>query len=225
MNFIFLRHSEYEQPEGVPSAVLPHPIKIPEGINQALKGAKDIIGFITENNVEVPKVIESSSLLRAYQTAEVIAKELEKKFDVSIKITESNQLVERNMGSMANLSVEQIEEVISKDPRLNKPPAGWKSSKYYRLPFIGAESLDDAGKRVSQYILDNPFKVNQEFRIIVGHGASFRHASCELGILKEENIPALSMYYAHPLFFKKNSDSWDLVKGNWKIRNKKDKID
>lgn len=225
MNFIFLRHSEYEQPEGIPSAVLPHPIKNPEGFEQAEKGARDIIDFIKKEGISIPKVIESSSVLRAFQTAKVIAEQLEKEFGEKIEITQSDSLVERIVGAMANLTVSEIEEVISKDPRLDNPPKGWKSNKYYRLPFIGSESLDDAGKRVSKYVIDNPFNVQQDFRVIIGHGASFRHASCELGILEETDIPALSMHYAHPLFFKRNKKSWDLVKGSWKIRNKKDKID
>lgn len=228
MNFIFLRHSEYEQPKNVPSALLPHPIT-EEGVKQAKIGANKIIAFFKDKESQLPSVIESSSLLRAYQTASIIAEEIFSQMKIELKIVETDALVERNMGPMANLTVQEIEAILHKDPRYPNPPEGWKSSKDYRLPYIGAESLNDAGLRVAEYIHnENKYTKEMEkerFRLLVGHGASFRHASRELGILKPEEVSKLSMYYAEPLFFKQNKDSWELIEGEWKVRSQKDTID
>lgn len=231
MNFIFLRHAAYHQPEGVPSALLPHPLT-EEGIQQAKVGAQKLITFFKGKEQKLPKSIETSSLLRAYQTAEIIAEALNTEFSVELEIVETNQLVERKMGPMANLTVEEIEAVLQKDPRYPLPPENWKSSKEYKLPFIDCESLGMAGERVASYIKKTPENLfgsevqNPDiYRILVGHGASFRHACSNLGILKEEDIPQLSMHYAEPLFFQFEKKSWRHIGGNWKQRTKKDQID
>ena len=203
MKLIFLRHSIYQQPKNVPSALLPHPITA-EGVAQAKAGAHKIIDYFKEKEHQFPKNIESSSLLRAYQTATIIAEEVFKVTKIDLKITQTDALTERKMGSMANLTVEEIEQIMSKDPRYSCPPRGWKSSKEYKLPYIDCESLDDAGKRVAEYIKNPTILENfddQCYRMLIGHGASFRHACHTLGILKEEDIQKLSMHYAEPLFF------------------------
>lgn len=227
MNFIFIRHSIYEQPKMVPSALLPHPITA-EGVEQAKAGAHKIIAFFKDKENQLPQVIESSSLLRAYQTATVIAEEVFKITKIDLKITQTDALVERKMGPMANLTVQEIELIMSKDPRYENPPEGWKSSKDYKLPYIDCESLEDAGKRVAQYIQNPNILTDYEadrFRLLVGHGASFRHASRILGILKQEDIPKLSMHYAEPLFFEHTNNAWNHVSGEWKIRSLKENID
>ena len=228
MHFIFLRHSIYQQPKGVPSALLPHPIT-DEGVEQAQKAAETLIQFFEHKPEKIPDCIESSCLLRAYQTAEIIAETLGQKFSKTISIVETDQLVERSMGAMANLDVETIEKILSKDKRYESPPEGWKSSADYKLPYIGAESLSEAGIRVSNYIKNPPSAhcnwTPEKYRLLVGHGASFRHACAQMGILKKEDIPKLSMYYAAPLFFEENNGVWNKIEGEWKIRNRKDAID
>ena len=75
MNFIFLRHAEYEQPKGVPSALLPHPLTS-DGFIQAKEGAKKLCAFFDGNPDLLPPYIECSILLRAYQTAQIIQEEI-----------------------------------------------------------------------------------------------------------------------------------------------------
>lgn len=220
MHFIFLRHSEYEQPKGVPSALLPHPIT-KEGIEQAENGAEKLVKFFKSKGMS-PKRIVSSSLLRAYQTSLIFKKTIEKELNISLELIETDNLTERKLGAMANLTVKEIESVIAKDPRLENPPKGWKSSRDYKLPFIGAESLKDAGKRVFETINE---ECKNGLTIFVGHGASFRNAAIEFKFLKEEDLPKLSMHNSEPLGFENSNGKWELVFGDWKIRDKKDKID
>lgn len=224
MNFIFLRHSIYHQPEGLPSAHLPYSIT-QVGKQQAKFAADKIIDFHRKNQLKFPSEIECSTLLRAYETAKVIAEEIELVIGDEIRIKQSPFLCERSMGSMANLSVKEIEAIIKNDLRFDSPPKGWKSSATYRLPYVGAESLEDAGKRVANYILNPTKNSNQAYRILVGHGASFRHAAKEMGILKSDEIAKLSMHYAEPLAFEYNDNTWHKVFGKWKIREQTDKID
>ena len=48
MYFLFMRHAEYEQPDKVPSALLPHPLTL-EGRGQYLEGAKKVKDFLNKN--------------------------------------------------------------------------------------------------------------------------------------------------------------------------------
>ncbi len=231
MDFIFLRHGHYHQPEGVPSALLPHPLT-EKGRNQALEGAKKVVELFQDTQHKLPSVIECSSALRAYETATIIQQELSKAFGQMIPIGETSQLTERNLGAAANLTVEEIESVLEKDPRYGVPEKGWKSSKDYCLPFVGAESLRMAGSRVAQ-VIQNPndylkFPKSGEsnaIRIIVGHGASFRHACEELCILQPHEVKARSMFHAEPMYFTGSCTNWKHVSGEWKIREKSEQPD
>ena len=227
MNFIFLRHSVYEQPTHVPSALLPHPIT-DEGIAQAKAGAQKIVFYFEGKKTQFPKYIECSSLLRAYQTAVVIAEEIFRLTSVELKIIQTDELVERKLGAMANLTVGEIETIMEKDPRYQKPEEGWKSSSDYCLPYLGCESLHEAGERVANYIQSIPDFVENDvlgYRLLIGHGASFRHACHQLGLLSASDIAKLSMFYAEPLFFDYREKTWSHVGGDWKVRTQKDKID
>lgn len=229
MNFIFLRHAEYQQPQNVPSALLPHPLTA-KGKEQTIAGAQKLIEFFKKNQNEIPPSIECSSALRAYETAKIISSEFANHFGIAPTIIQTDELTERRLGPMANLTVKEIEAIIKKDDRYNNPPQGWKSSRNYKLPYIGCESLLEAGRRVANYITTQPqFSFNSSnknfYRIIVGHGASFRHAASELTILQEEDIPKLSMFYAEPLFFQNKDKNWEHIGGNWKIRSNNENID
>lgn len=229
MNFIFLRHAEYKQPKNVPSALLPHPLTA-EGEKQAVHGAEKLIAFFKNNESKIPPYIECSSSLRAYETAKILVTEIKKHFSKHLKIRQTDALTERRLGPMANLTVDEIETVLNKDDRYENPPKGWKSSRNYKLPYIGCESLKEAGFRVAEHIkkapgYDSEQKKGSLFRIIVGHGASFRHAAAELAILQEEDIPKLSMFYAEPLFFNCNNGQWKHIGGNWKVRGGNENID
>lgn len=221
MYLIFLRHAIYEQPKQVPSALLPHPLTS-VGRVQATEGAKKITDFIQNHQINFPIKIETSSLLRAYETGTIIKNALENQYNIDILMQETDELTERRLGAMANLTVKAIEEIVNKDPRYPSPPKNWKSTSDYKLPYIGCESLNEAGKRIVNYIEANHF---DGLRILVGHGASFRHAAKALNILKAEDIPKLSMHYATPLLFKYVNGKWEHIDGKWKIRDTKDKID
>ena len=144
MNFIFLRHSVYEQPAAVPSALLPHPITA-EGVKQAKMAASKIIQFFKNDESQLPRTIESSSLLRAYQTASVLAEEVYNLMRIELKIVQTDELVERKMGAMANLTVQEIEAIMARDLRYEKPPQGWKSSRDYKLPYIDCPAVPFTG--------------------------------------------------------------------------------
>lgn len=223
MQFCFLRHGHYVQGDGIPSALLPHPLT-PKGIQQSEQGVTELIKTIHQSEFSIPDCIITSSLLRAFQTAKIFQLALEKTFNVKIPLIETDMLWERSMGSLSNLSVEEIERIIALDPRHPSPPNNWKSSFDYALPYPYAESLSDAGKRVQNCIIQNTAQFNSP--LFVGHGASFRHAAYFLGILSKEEIAKFSMYHAHPLIFNRNGSN-QLVKqsGDWKIRERKEQHD
>ena len=219
----FVRHGEYKQKPQVPSALQPYGITN-EGSEQALEAAIQIQKFAQEHDCEIRNTLISSTLLRAWQTADFIGQGLQ----VPYQIVESSQLVERSVGAMANLSVEEIEACLAADPRYSTPPDGWKSDSFYCLPYDGAESLMQAGQRVAHHIRDTFSELTQSvtqdtLQIMVGHGASFRHAAHVLGLLRFEEIAGLSMYYGVPLFFEYDAQDgakgqWKMIGGEWKIR-------
>ncbi len=230
MDFIFLRHGHYHQPKNVPSALLPHPLT-DEGMQQCQTGAEKLWSILKTHKLALPPALESSSALRAFQTASILAAQLAQNAGLQLPILETDQLTERSMGAMANLSVSEIEAILDKDPRYALPPQGWKSSRNYKLPYPGAESLAEAGKRVAEHIvkptrfLGQYPSLQQQVRILVGHGASFRHACVELGILSEQEVKKYSMYHAEPLYFKHENNGWKLISGAWKIRQQQDQPD
>ncbi len=125
---------------------------------------------------------------------------------------------------MANLTAHQIEQLISDDPRFAAPPANWKSDSHYRLPVPGAESLMEAGLRVAHFLSDQSQQPchHDELILVVGHGASIRHAAHHLGILAFDEIATLSMYHATPVFVEQRADKqWQLIGGAWKVRSPK----
>lgn len=120
-------------------------------------------------------------------------------------------------GSAANLTLAEIEAALRDDPRHGPPPPGWKSDADYRLPLDGAESLAEAGQRVADHLADS---VRPGWMVIhVGHGASFRHACAQMGILERDEIAKLSMFHARPSLICHGSDGrWRHLAGAWKVR-------
>lgn len=215
-----LRHADYQQPGNVPSAWLPYALN-EEGVEQAVRAAEPIKAFINENGLTPNPVIDSSYMLRAWQTADILAKRLG-----LTEIVEHFDLAERSVGAVANLTTMEIESLLEADPRYEAPPDGWKSSTDYRLPFQGAESLNDAGIRVAGHVTAAESAGTEgQLKIIVGHGASIRHAAMHLGILTRENVGSVSMYHARPVFIRKIGDHWNHIAGDWKPRGKKDHSD
>ena len=219
--FAFIRHGQYHQPTGVPSALLPHGLT-PEGKEQSIAGGEFICSFLKEHKIEISNVIHSSVLLRAWQTAEIIKTYLNESFpERTLQIESSELLCERSVGSVANMTVDEIEKVLLVDPRYTVPKTGWKSRPDYCLPFPGAESLLQAGQRVSGYIKSK--LISGKLTLFVGHGASIRMAAYHLGIWDLEMASAHSMFHAHPVIYSYGTDEkYHLESGQWKVRPKKE---
>jgi 2,3-bisphosphoglycerate-dependent phosphoglycerate mutase len=221
-----LRHGDYEQPPNVPSAHLPHPLT-KTGDQQSRVGAQKILQWIKEHGYVLDPTIHCSSLLRAYQTASNITEVMEVAGHDVFNILEHDDLSERCVGAGANLTVSEIEAILDRDPRYQKPAPGWKSNSWFRLPFQGAESLMESGLRVAHHLQRTAADLDhgpKRLKIIVGHGASIRHAALCLGLLKSSDIPKLSMHHAEPLFISRSpTGQWEHWGGEWKIRKPKDK--
>ena len=228
--FAFLRHGEYQQLKNTPSSWQPFALNS-KGQTQAKSAAPLIIDFCQQNQLILEPVFDSSNMLRAWQTANILINELnsiaypEVNNQSFYKIKSYDALAERGVGCAANLSTTMIEQVIDDDPRYETLPSGWKSDSYFKLPFQGSESLLDAGQRVADHIREtlqqfNNTEQHDTLKVIVGHGAAFRHAAYHLGILKFEEIKKYSMFHAQPVFFERLEKNWQHIGGDWKIRKK-----
>ncbi len=215
-----LRHADYQQPRDVPSAWLPYPLT-EAGVSQSKQAAVVISDFLGRAGLEADPVLDASHMLRAWQTAKIISDELGLG-----EIEEFPGLAERSVGAAANLTVDEIEAILATDPRYEVPASGWKSSTYYRLPFQGAESLAEAGRRVADHLLRRYGEMSGPgVKIVVAHGASIRHAAMHMGLLTPETVGSVSMYHASPLFFFEQGGTWQIAEGEWKQRNRGDKSD
>jgi len=223
---VLIRHAEYHQLTNTPSAWQPFGLTA-AGFAQAVQGADAITTFAVKNNLPLCPQIDCSSLLRAWQTAEHIRCQLldgplSEKND--LHLASFDALAERSVGSVANLSSTQIEELARQDPRFDALPPNWKSASEFKLPFAGAESLMQAGQRVARHLLQSMQALSSSgqacIKLFVGHGAAFRHAAYHLGILEKKQIVRLSMFHAHPVFFRYHQNKpWQHLAGDWKIRH------
>ena len=222
---ILIRHGNYDQLENTPSAHQPFSLN-KEGREQASNAVQLINEMVQENNWILDPVIHSSNLQRAWQTANIIADGLSQ----TKSVAGFDELAERGLGSAANLTIEQIEQVIEQDARYESLPDNWKSDSYFCLPLQGAESLMNAGKRVADHLLKTLLEIklsttNEETiaKIFVGHGAAFRHAAFQLGVLQFEQLKQLSMFHAQPVALEFDAEQvWKHVAGEWKVRNNKE---
>lgn len=223
----FVRHGEYQQKAKTPSASQPFELT-EHGKIQSRQSAQQIYAFVEQHQLKVKSAIFSSNLLRAWQTAKIIRDELKDNHH-ACHIESTAQLNERSVGAVANLSIEEIEAVLETDPRFERPSFDWKSDTYYCLPFDGAESLMQSGERVANFIRKTFVEVKQmsskdTLVIMVGHGASFRHAAHLLGVLEFDEIAKYSMYHSDPIFFEMtpclnlHTQCFKKVAGDWKIR-------
>jgi len=219
----FIRHGEYQQPVGVPSAHLPYPLTS-NGIKQASEAAESLVIKAGKESWNIHPVIDSSQLLRGWQTASIIANALEQHKNSEVVVESFDQLAERSLGSAANLTVNEIESVIETDPRFDSLPTGWKADSYFRLPYQGAESLMQAGERIMQHVAKRSDDLidgvtTNTLKLFVGHGAAFRHAAVHMGLLTAGQAVNLSMYHCRPLFFERVTENkWQHSGGEWKIR-------
>lgn len=217
----FVRHGIYEQPEGMPSAHLPHPLT-GDGESQARQGADELVGLARELQLPIHPVMHASSLLRAYQTAILVMERLVELGFGPFEVVEHPALAERSVGSLANLTLVEIDRIVARDPRLEPLPKGWKSDSDFRAPFLGAESLLEAGARVARCVeaCTEAVEVPEDRLVVfVGHGGSFRHAAVHLGALDRSAVRGLSMFHCRPVLLERaRHGSWSHVGGEWKVR-------
>ena len=218
-----MRHGEYAQLPNTPSAHQPFALT-DKGREQAYDAASELYDVMEKNAWSLITSIDSSRLLRGWQTAQLISARLQSLGLSESRVDSFDALAERSVGSAANLSTDQIVEVVRQDPRYPDPPADWKANSHYRLPLPGAESLLEAGERVASHLVARMNALRGEItsdslKVFVGHGASFRHAAFQLGILQFEQIEQLSMYHSRPVYFEYLcNESWQQVEGEWKLR-------
>ncbi len=220
----FIRHGQYHQLEATPSAHQPFPLN-EIGRQAAARGVDSLLQMIDRFDLAVSPIMDSSTLLRAWQTAELFRAGLSAAGHVPLKVDSYDALAERGLGSAANLTVSQIEQALHLDPRFEDPPTGWKSDSHYRLPLLGAESHLEAGWRVAAHLtrcageLAADAQPKSPVKLIVGHGASFRHAAYHLGLLRFGQIKELTVEYAMPMLFEYRGENvWQHVDGRWKRR-------
>jgi len=218
----FIRHADYQQLPDTPSALQPFALT-ETGVAQSQQAAIDLGDFLQQQQWQLDGDIHSSTALRAWQTAQIFRDRLKPLFTKTIQLNSFDALTERSVGSAANLTNKQIEQVMEDDPRFESLPVGWKSDSHFKLPLQGAESLLEAGQRVAQHLNTTmaamPTTQDVQVKLFVGHGASFRHAAHVLGVLTLEQIAALSMYHAQPIYLECHDDgTWTHIAGDWKVR-------
>ncbi|QPM92527.1 histidine phosphatase family protein [Pseudooceanicola algae] len=213
---VFLRHGDYHQRKGAPSARQPFALT-DAGLDQTCEGAQELAAMLADLARPLAPQAYTSRQLRAWQTATGLLERLRAQGHSLDPIKQTSALGERSVGAVANLTIAEIEAVLQADPRYEVPPPGWKSDSAYRLPFEGAESLAEAGARVARHLRDT-LRPGQVV-LHVGHGASFRHACHQLGVLEKEDIPKLSTFHARPLLLCHEADGrWHHLAGAWKVR-------
>lgn len=213
-----IRHGAYHQRNNTPSALQPFPLTA-EGEKEVRRQAKAFASLLTAQQWKLAVQVHSSPLLRAWQTAQIYMEVLADFFDAPPVHLQFPELVERSVGNVANLTTQEIEHLLHQDPRFSPAPKGWKSDSYYCLPFMGAESLMDAGARVAKHIEQhNQASEQARVQLIVGHGAAMRHAACHLNVMQFCDISKLSMHHAHPVVLEKIDTEWQHIAGQWKIR-------
>lgn len=219
-----IRHGDYHQRAGVPSALQPFPLTA-EGEVQAHTCGEDLAGLIARDGLVLDPVVHCSCQLRSWQTAQIACGVLAD-YGYPVQINQTSALSERSLGSAANLTLSEIEGVLHTDPRHDTPPPDWKSDSDYCLPLDGAESLMMAGERVAAHVMQSVSnRAAGTLTLFFGHGASFRHAAYLLGVLTRDEIARFSMHHARPLQLCHNPDgTWGQSGGNWKIRRQKEQM-
>ena len=229
-----IRHGEYSQLANTPSALQPYPLTV-KGTEDVREQARRFGAWLATSGYQLNAEIHCSTLLRAWQTAEIFREELTPLFAEPPCSRSFSALCERSVGALANLSIQEIERIVALDPRLEPLPKGWKSASDFKLPFDGAESLLEAGERVAAHLqaLLEPqpletakqLKQSKQLQLVVGHGASIRHAGYHLNVIPFSDIKRLSMFHGHPVVFERHNQGWHRLYGNWKQRQPADPLD
>ena len=224
-----VRHGDYFQPEGVPSAQLPHPLT-DKGIEQARSVGSRLHDESRELGLQLDPVLDCSTLLRARQTAELAAAALDRIDGQRFTFAEFAELGERSVGAAANLTVDAIAAALRVDPRCSELPAGWKGHPRFRLPVPGSESLLMAGARVAAHIEGRAHQLRCQagpdvLKVFVGHGGALRHAAVCMGALELLEVSKLSMHHCGYVLLEHIEDPdggpgrWHKVGGCWKERS------
>lgn len=219
-----VRHGAYHQSADTPSAHQPYPLTA-RGEQHARTGAADLRQLLEAHQLTLHPECDCSTVLRAWQTANVMAEAFQSAHGASVTLASFDALAERSVGAAANLTARQIEQILAADSRFDTPPAGWKADSQYCLPFPGAESLMQAGRRVAQHLrvrMDDLAATarNDTLKVFVGHGAAFRHAAHLLGALDFAEIAALSMHHGRPVLLEyRPGAQWRHLDGTWKQRH------
>lgn len=218
----FVRHGDYQQLSDTPSAHQPFALT-ERGVEQSRAAAIKLRHDIAEQNWHLHPQIECSHMLRAWQTATVFAETIQDSQREQLQITSYDTLAERSVGAAANLTLDQITRIVIDDPRYADLPSGWKADSDFRLPFQGAESLMEAGIRVAEHLTQHMSALvrteHTQLKLFFGHGASFRHAAFQLGVISRQQIAQLSMFHSQPIFLELLEDgSWRHIAGEWKQR-------
>ena len=218
-----IRHGDYYQIPGAPSAHQPFPLNA-DGEKQAAESADSIASILRQHNWSLNPEIDCSRMLRGWQTAQIIADSLGEKLSRQLQLQSFDELAERSVGCAANLTSEQIRDIIHNDPRYTDLPDDWKSNSEYRLPLQGAESMLEAGERVASHLLRRmsalPDEDTDTLKLFVGHGAAFRHAAYHLGVLSFGQLRELSMFHCQPVLIEYlPGGAWRHIGGEWKLRS------
>lgn len=222
-----IRHGAYEQLQDTPSALQPFPLTV-EGEQEVRRQARLFRAWLQASGRRLDPEIDASSLLRAWQTASIYQQELADLFAGEPQVQSYPDLCERSVGAVANLTSADIERLLALDPRFDEAPAGWKSDSHYCLPFDGAESLLDAGKRVAQHIQawqQKQTSASTHIKLFVGHGAAMRHAAFHMNVIAFSDIKRLSMHYGHPVVLEFVGNQTTRLFGDWKQRKLQDAPD
>ena len=89
-----IRHGEYAQPTGVPSAHLPYGLTA-EGVVQAGDAARAVLDFAARSGLTLHPIIDCSRLRRAWETATLLARGLTNHTDQQFSCQEFDDLAER----------------------------------------------------------------------------------------------------------------------------------
>ena len=171
-----LRHGDYRQLPGAPSAHQPFPLT-EAGEQQASEAAALLADDIQEHGWQLQAVIDSSCLLRGWQTARLAGEQLTRLTDAVGEVESFPAHAERGLGSAANMTFDRIQEMIESDPRIGPLPEGWRRVPEFRLPVQGAESLMQAGARVAARVAASIESIPEEW---LEHDVS-RDLKCSLG--------------------------------------------
>lgn len=213
-----IRHADYQQRPDTPSAHQPYALTN-AGEEQAAHAATVVSALADDEQWTIDAVIDSSHMLRAWQTARIMASQL----DGVEQVESFEALAERSVGAVANLTMAEIAALVADDPRYANLPDNWKSDSEFRLPFQGAESLLQAGTRVADHLRKRMQELadtvtHDTLKLFIAHGASIRHAALELGVLSRDQVAALSMFHAQPIYLEYIDGSWIHNGGEWKVR-------